>query len=298
MKIADYEKVSLANSGDTLLLDTPAGTKGIAAKDLGGSLIVHGATPEMHRMLFRGKNLGSSVTDAQKAAIQDGSFTDLFVGDYWEIGGVKWRIVDIDYFYMTGGYDDTDRDTMVKHHLVVMPDTTLYTHKMEETSTTANGYKGCLMRTSGLNQAKTTIDAAFPGLVLPHEEIMVYCTDFTSTNPSDNGPSDYESAFGCTVEIPSEIMMYGSLMCGIQNLNSAIRYDKQQFALFAIQPRFIVAGEAHMNAAGDGIDDNRPWFWLRDVVSSVYFAYVGCHGAPDFSGAVSAVGVRPYFLLG
>ena len=53
-------------------------------------------SPINHRNIFRGKNLGSAVTEEQKTAIQSGTFDDLFVGDYWEIDGVKWRIVDMD----------------------------------------------------------------------------------------------------------------------------------------------------------------------------------------------------------
>lgn len=37
----------------------------------------------MHRNIFRGKMLGTSVTDAQVSAIRDGTFDNLYVGDYW-----------------------------------------------------------------------------------------------------------------------------------------------------------------------------------------------------------------------
>ena len=45
--------------------------------------------PYMHRNVFRGKNLGEFITDEQLAAIRDGSFDDLYVGDYWEINGLR-----------------------------------------------------------------------------------------------------------------------------------------------------------------------------------------------------------------
>lgn len=40
---------------------------------------------EMHRNIFRGKELGTSVTSSQLAAIQNGTFDDLYVGDYWKM---------------------------------------------------------------------------------------------------------------------------------------------------------------------------------------------------------------------
>lgn len=52
-------------------------------------------SPEMHRNIFRGKHLGESITEEQLEVIRDGSFADLYVGDYWEINGVKYRIADI-----------------------------------------------------------------------------------------------------------------------------------------------------------------------------------------------------------
>ncbi len=36
-----------------------------------------------HNSLYRGKNLGTSITAAQIAAIQNGSFDDIYPGDYW-----------------------------------------------------------------------------------------------------------------------------------------------------------------------------------------------------------------------
>ena len=86
--------------------------------------------PEMHRNIFRGQNLGTAVTAAQLAAIADGSFDDLFVGDYWtssetingETVTVKWRIADMDYFYQKGKW--ADQNVMV-HHIIVLPDVAL-----------------------------------------------------------------------------------------------------------------------------------------------------------------------------
>lgn len=37
-----------------------------------------------HNSIFRGKNLGSTFTSAQKTALQNGTCDDLFVGDYWQ----------------------------------------------------------------------------------------------------------------------------------------------------------------------------------------------------------------------
>ena len=88
----------------------------------GGNFVVDGIamnadgdiSPWQHNCIFRGKNLGSSVTSAQWAAIQAGTFDDLYIGDYWTINGVEWVIVAFDYYYNTG---DTACTT---HHVVLL----------------------------------------------------------------------------------------------------------------------------------------------------------------------------------
>ena len=89
MKITDYGKVTSLANENVFILDGPNGTKGILASDLAQALlkilpvdnlmdVIKGElAPEMHRNIFRGNYLGSSVTAAQKAAIKAGTFDDL-----------------------------------------------------------------------------------------------------------------------------------------------------------------------------------------------------------------------------
>lgn len=50
--------------------------------------------PEMHRNIYRGKDLGTKVTDLQKTAIGDGTFDDIYVGDHWTLGDYT-NLVDV-----------------------------------------------------------------------------------------------------------------------------------------------------------------------------------------------------------
>lgn len=285
MKITDYGKVTALANENVFILDGPDGTKAILASDLAQALlnilpadnlmdVVKGElAPEMHRNIFRGKSLGSSVTAAQKAAIANGSFEDLYVGDYWTIGGVNWRIVDINYWQRCG---DTDFTTP---HLVIMPDTNLYTAQMNETNITTGGYVGSLMYTTNLEQAKTTIADAFGDMVLTHREYL--------TNAVTNGYASAGAWYDSTVELPNEIMMYGSYVHTPAGDGSVIptRYtiNKSQLALFKLVPKFI---------------HNRQWFWLRDVVSAALFASVHFDGFAGDYAASGSCGVRPVFAIG
>ena len=156
-------------------------------------------TPEMHRNIFRGKNLGNAFVAKQKAAIVNGSFNDLYVGDYWIINNVTWRIVDINYWLYTG---DTPCTTP---HLVIMPDASLYNAKMNATRTTAGGYVGSKMFTEELQSVKNTIASAFgDSSILLHREYLA--------NTMVNGFPSNGGWYNSQVELPNEIMMYGCRM--------------------------------------------------------------------------------------
>lgn len=226
-----------------------------------------------HNAIYRGENLGTSVTAAQWAAIANGTFADLYIGDYWVIGGVNWRIAAFDYYYKTG---DTSCTT---HHVVIVPDTSLYSHVMNDTNITTGGYIGSKMYTEGLAQAKTQINSAFGSShILSHRQLLVNAV----TNGKPGGGSWYDS----TVELMTEQNVYGGKIFGAGNDGSTIPYlhtiDKSQFPLFAHDPSMI---------------SNRQWFWLRDVVSAAYFANVAYSGDADYSAASSGAGVRPAFSI-
>lgn len=84
-----------------------------------------------------------------------GTFDDMYIGDYWVIGGVTYRIAAFDYYLRAG---DTD---MTTHHVTLVPDASMYNHVMNDTNITTGGYVGSKMYTEGLEQAKTTINTAF-----------------------------------------------------------------------------------------------------------------------------------------
>ena len=136
-KITDLSRATTPVANDLVIVETSSGTKAMKYEDLTNPAIEkaeeNAALNLDNRNTYRGKNLGSSVTAAQKASIQNGSFDGLFIGDYWTIGGVKWLIADMDYWYNCG---DT---AFTKHHLVIIPETALYNAQMNTTNTTEGG---------------------------------------------------------------------------------------------------------------------------------------------------------------
>lgn len=239
--------------------------------DLAGRLNASGAGA--HNAIYRGKYLGASVTAEQYAAIAAGTFDDLYIGDYWTISGVNYRIAAFDYYLTTG---DTACNT---HHVTVVPDASLYTHVMNDTNVTTGAYIGSKMYTEGLTQAKTTINTAFgEAHILNHRQYLKNAV----TDGYESGGSWYDS----TVELMTEQNVYGGKVFGnCQNgtaLPASYTVDKSQYPLFTFRPDLI---------------SNRQTFWLRDVVSAANFAHVRGHGVAASNTASSALGVRPAFSI-
>jgi hypothetical protein len=273
VNLSELTQINELVSGNKLLVGTTDGNKAIAAEDALFAMLDGFAPVELRRVLFRGKNLGTALTAVQKAAIKDGSFKGMFLGDYWSIGGRIWRIVDMDYWYNCG---DT---AFTSHHLVIMPDEALYNAQMNTTNVTTGGYVGSAMYKSNLANAKTIVNAAFQGSVLTHREYL--CNAVANGRPSGG------AWFDSSIELPNEPMMYGhphfSPTSDGSTVPSIYTISKTQLALFMVCPRFIV---------------NRSYNqWLRDVVSSANFAFVDASGNTNYF-ASNSFGVRPVFPVG
>lgn len=274
VNLSELTQVNALVSGNKLLVGTTEGNKAIAAEDALFAMLDSFAPVELRRVLFRGKNLGTALTAVQKAAIKDGSFKGMFLGDYWSIGGRIWRIVDMDYWYNCG---DT---AFTSHHLVIMPDEALYNAQMNTTNITTGGYVGSEMYKKNLANAKTIVNAAFQGSVLTHREHLC--------NAVANGKQSGGAWFDSSIELPSEIMMYGHIHFGNASDGNTIPNiytpSKTQLALFMVCPRFIT--------------DRSHAQWLRDVVSSAGFATVAYDGVTNSYNASGSYGVRPVFPVG
>lgn len=269
-------KASAAASSQTAAANsaTEAAASATEAKnsaDVAKTLLYTGAGA--HNAIYRGKYLGTAVTDEQYAAISAGTFEDLYIGDYWTINGVNWRIAAFDYYLNCGDTNTT------KHHAVIVPDTCLYTAQMNTSNVTTGGYVGSAMYTTNLEDAKTTIKAAFSGHVLSHRIYL--------TNAITNGYASAGAWCDSEVDLMNENMVYGSAIFRPQNsLGSTIpnsyTVEKSQLPLFQHEPSRIC---------------NRATWWLRDVVSASGFAYVSDNGTANYNYASYSIGVRPAFCI-
>lgn len=160
-----------------------------------------------------------------------------------------------------------------------MPDTALYTAKMNSSDTTAGGYAGSQMFTSNLATAKSTINDAFgANHILSHRQLL--------TNAVTNGYPSGVSWYDSTVELMTEQNVYGCKVLGVaangQIVPNNHTIDKSQYPLFALNSYMI---------------SNRNTTWLRDVVSATHFAFINSNGLADCFGSANNRGVRPAFSI-
>ena len=278
-KFADLEAILSVTGTEQMLIHDGNGVKVITVENLHKGLqtdidsvrnvLADGAAA--HNCIYRGKNLGTSVTEEQYAAISSGKFTDLYIGDYWVINGVTYRIAAFDYYYNCG---DTN---FTKHHVVIVPDTSLYKAQMNTSNVTTGGYTGSAMYKSNLAQAKTTIKAAFGSAhVLTKRELLTNAVN-------GNTPSGW-AWFDSDVELMNEVQAYGSVAWGAHDGNGYnVASGDGQFPLFMFDRTKL---------------HNREDYWLRDVSSVTNFSGVSYGGVASGSGASSSYGVRPAFCIG
>lgn len=241
-----------------------------------------------HNSIYRGKNLGTAVTDEQWAAIKAGTFDDLFIGDYWKINDVKYYIAAFDYYY--DNYADsnnmgTGSSYVDVHHITIVPDSRdlKWRHTINPGGT-VTGYGTSSMRTA-LNDED---DAASPisvfklafgaDNILQHGIYMNTGTLSTNSYPSRSLISD-------KVRLLSERNVWGHLSYGYQYWRQSITPSSTNSIshLYSmderIYPLFLFS-----SIADDGNDEFNIMGWLRDpvtpgdAVSISYFAYVTSGG--------------------
>lgn len=252
-------------------------------RDLYYSLIPDGAAT--HNSIFRGQNLGN-LTATHIANIQNGSFKDMFIGDFFSINGSNYVIAGINY---KKGHGDT---ISLGNHLVLMPQDwsktptqTLVpngkdTHYMNDTDTTEGGFANTKLYKTYLPQIQQKLESDFGSHLMQWRDVV-------STHVDDTGAPDQGEWRNMKVMIPTEVMIYGTTLNG-NNKNNAwynVGDDNSQLPIMRLNDT-----ERNFNHGA---------IWLRDIHSSAGFAYARDNGDVSWAGASDPWnGVRAFFLIG
>lgn len=253
---------------------------------------------ENHNNIFRGDDLFAKGYDINDicAMISDGSFSDIYIGDYFTLSGdianvpcfveqtsddgtkslvestqtvaynTKFRIAGLDTYLNTG---DT---AFTQHHAVIVPDKNIGTNRMNSTNTAVGGYVNSFMFASVLPVYNTHFDVKLNNHLLTHREIL----SSSATNSTANNWEWHD----IKINLMSEPEVYGSNLWG-NKYDAGVNY--RQFPLFRIASKYIC---------------DRNWCWLKAVAGGNDFTAMTSNGNATRNGAGVALAVRPCFCIG
>ena len=284
VRIQDFNENLKPDTNNDFLMTFNGGSESkTKLRDAFYAMVPDGA--QTHANIFRGQNLGD-LTATHIANIQNGTFHDMFVGDYFTVNGSTYVIADINY---KKGHGDK---TPLGNHLLLMPTDlsktptqTLApdgktTHYMNDTDTTAGGFAGSKLYKTYLPQIEQKLASDFGSHLLSFRQIV-------STHVDDNGVPDQAEWRDAKAMIPSETMIFGSAVNG-NNKNGSwynVGDDACQLAL--------------MRLSREERNSYRSTIWLRDVCSTTNFACAYDYGNDfSFNASYNWAGVRAFFLIG
>lgn len=269
-----------------LLTGGDEGTRKVEFGDVATSL-VDNLNVINHRNIYRGKNLGTAITDEQLANIRNGSFDDLYVGDYWVDPNKEdcyWEIADIDLFYKVKTREINQKGSVFQHHLVIVPRYPLLKFQAN-TPETNGGYVNSYLNGAALLQAEKFVYGFF-------EEENVLSHDLYLSNAG----IEWETGM-VFEEVKLAIMNFLSVFgwnytLGGHQESKAV--DNSQFALFRLKPESI----CYLVPDAENTDARNSRYWLRNIFGEFCYLKVYSNNTVDTENEAKLEGIRPYFLVG
>lgn len=240
--------------------------------------------PANHNMVYRGQNLGATLTDAQHTALSSGNFTDLYLGDYWTktvtipagtyTGGdgeevtvpaqtnitLKAVIADFDTFY--AGYDSTYAGINTHHAAVIV--TGFSNVVWNKTDSTAGGYVASLIHKWLVGSVLPQIETWFGSAkVLSHQKLL--------TNAITGDAASGWEWSSQKISLLSENQMYGSKVWGNSKAANGGYEPGEAFKHLSVFNHI----DANLLFGNNNI-------WLRDIASAVWAANLGNFGRASY----------------
>ncbi len=240
----------------------------------------------LRRNTYRGKDITEYYSDGSLyEMISNGTFDDIYVGDYIVANDVTWLIADIDNYLHSG---DTP---LTKHHVTVIPAKPLMNLGMNESNTTEGGYINSKMATEtlpSLVSSEGVIGKAFGSHIIEYRNLLTNHVNTEAINQSGGrykGASDGWVWYTRKIDLMSEVNVYGTTVWSSSGYDIGI--DNRQYALFQLKPEFI-----------NSYETEKFGYWLKSVAFDVRFNGVSIHGDNGYWYAVDLRGVRPRILIG
>ena len=223
-----------------------------------------------HNALYRGKNLGDSYTSAQQAVVETGEFTDLYIGDYWEISGIKYYIAAFNYFVKEA------------NHIVIVPETLSQTSQMYSSATTRYGYANSPIRQKIIGEISLIFRVAFSNRLLTHSIPL-------ATSVDNNVVTNYANYNEIATLMTEEMITGTPVLKAMRSVTDSDyiankSYETRILPLFLFNPQLLA-------------NDNN-WSWnIRDPYNYQCFIGVTPNGTLSYNVANAQNHIRPYFCI-
>jgi hypothetical protein len=239
-----------------------------------------------HNAIYRGKYLGDTYTPAQQNAISDGTFDDLFIGDYWTktstVNGTSYTNT-----YIIAGFDywkrpkpdntnPTATNVRYRHHCIIVPEKIMYIEKMNSKVTNSGGYLSSSMYSSGLKLAINIAYAVFGESQIGSLSRYV-SSDINSSGVITKASVDYNAE----ISLMDSTMLFG-IPIFVGSTKSTLYDPCPQFPLFRYNPEYI------------NCTDN---YWLTDIFLENSYGVATSIGRVTTYSPTANNGVRPYITI-
>lgn len=290
-KAATADDLGLVKPDAKTILITSEGVISCNSDNIYDNLSVNDANT--HNMLWRGKDITANFDNGSfSAAVADGSFKDIFIGDYINktvtISGkaytCKFIVGHLDYFFkfpqIADGNNNITQWNNDTHHVLIFPETPFFNAQMNSQHTTVGGYVGSAMYTSTLPAVQAGLSQVFTLVPFANYLTNSLDTNLTSGAGASRTGGAYESKWYTRyVELFSEKMAFGAPSWQTVNAYST----PEQIAAFRLNRQLL-----HIKDW---------WWWLRDIASSSEFCTCDDGGGSDLLDAADSRGCRPFCLI-
>lgn len=256
-----------------------------AINEINNDLIGYG---QGHNAIYRGKNLGT-ITSSNLSTfltthgITDGTFTDLYLGDYFIIQdgtyNAEWMVAGFNTHKNKG-----NNNIITGNHIAIIPRTVLFDDKMNSDNVTTGGYKGSYMHTTVMSTVTTRLNSVLGSHLLTRDALITNNVDTTNKSSAYTAWAGASSGWewvATRCELMTETEVYGA------PIFSSSAYDQGEGCMKLPVFNFI----NHVQFA-------RAYLWLRSVANSTYFCVASGDGTAYHYSASGSLGVRPLALLG
>ena len=220
-----------------------------------------------HNAFYRGVNLGESITDKQIESIRNGSFYNLYIGDFWQIGLDFYYIAHLDYF-PTGD-----------HHAVLVPGMT-YGNEAYKKSTSSSGseagYIHSNIRTYIEGECKRAIK---DGIKKYLKDVSINMSEYTYPAEGSRRERITSASIKTSVCALTQEMVFGFPARWVGEDEQV--FNNGQLAIFQYNKRFA----------------NQGCYWLGDLYRRE--TGIECNfGTPKLKYITTNSGVRPIIVIG